>query len=109
MSRNARARARERERERDRDRETFCVYSNDNSDLCVHIIGSVHSYGLTESLDTSTIDEYITKTYLYNFDPLKPHFFTVKLGFTGVYNMFRICAQKHRLWVLVRTASARRF
>ena len=28
--------------------------------------------------------EFITKTYLYNFDPLKPHFFTVKLGFTGV-------------------------
>ena len=27
----------------------------------------------------------ISKTYLYNFDPLKPHFFTVKLGFTGVY------------------------
>ena len=27
---------------------------------------------------------YITKTYLYNFDPLKPHFYIVKLGFTGV-------------------------
>ena len=27
----------------------------------------------------------ITKTYLYNFDPLKPHFYIVKLGFTGVY------------------------
>ena len=25
----------------------------------------------------------ITKTYLYNFDPLKPHFYIVKLGFTG--------------------------
>ena len=24
----------------------------------------------------------ITKTYLYNFDPLKPHFYIVKLGFT---------------------------
>ena len=23
-----------------------------------------------------------TKTYLYNFDPLKPHFYIVKLGFT---------------------------
>ena len=28
---------------------------------------------------------FITKTYLYNFDPLKPHFYIVKLGFTGVY------------------------
>ena len=27
----------------------------------------------------------LTKTYLYNFDPLKPHFYIVKLGFTGVY------------------------
>ena len=47
----------------------------------------------------------ITKTYLYNFDPLKPHFYIVKLGFTGVYIIFLISAQKHRLWVLVRTAS----
>ena len=51
----------------------------------------------------------ITKTYLYNFDPLKPHFYMVKLGFTGVYIIFLISAQKHRLWVLVRTASPRRF
>ena len=48
------------------------------------------------------------KTCLYNFDPLKPHFYIVKLGFTGVYIIFLISAQKHRLWVLVRTASARR-
>ena len=40
----------------------------------------------------------ITKTYLYNFDPLKPHFYIVKLGFTGVYIIFLISAQKHRLW-----------
>ena len=35
----------------------------------------------------------ITKTYLYNFDPLKPHFYIVKLGFTGVYIIFVISAQ----------------
>ena len=51
----------------------------------------------------------ITKTRLYNFDPLQPHFYIVKLGFAGVYIIFLISAQKHRLWVLVRTASARRF
>ena len=51
----------------------------------------------------------ITKTRLYNFDPLKPHFYIVKLGFTGVYVIFLISAKKHRLWVLVRTASLRRF
>ena len=37
----------------------------------------------------------ITKTSLYNFDPLKPHFYLVKLGFTGVYIIFLISAQKH--------------
>ena len=35
----------------------------------------------------------ITKTYLYKFDPLKPHFYIVKLGFTGVYIIFHISAQ----------------
>ena len=32
----------------------------------------------------------IMKTRLYNFDPLKPHFYIVKLGFTGVYIIFII-------------------
>ena len=36
---------------------------------------------------------FITKTYLYYFDPLKPHFYIVKLGFTGVYIMFLISAK----------------
>ena len=54
-------------------------------------------------------EEDITKTCLYNIDPLKPHFYSVKLGFTGVYIIFLISAQKHRLWVLVWTASLRRF
>ena len=35
----------------------------------------------------------ITKTYLYNFDPRKPHFYIVKLGFTGVYIIFLISGQ----------------
>ena len=30
----------------------------------------------------------ITKTCLYNFDPLKPNFYIVKLGFTGAYIIF---------------------
>ena len=54
-------------------------------------------------LKTSRKHTYKTLT------PLKPHFYTVKLGFTGVYIIFLISAQKHRLWVLVRTASPRRF
>ena len=54
-----------------------------------------------------SINNRIMKTCLYNLDtppPLKPHFYIVKLGFTGVYIIF---AQKHRLWVLVRTSSTR--
>ena len=43
------------------------------------------------------------ETYVYNFDPLKPHFYIVKLGFTWVYIIFLISAQKYRLWVLIRT------
>ena len=35
----------------------------------------------------------ITKTRLYNIDPLKPHFYIVKLGFTGVYIIFLISSQ----------------
>ena len=57
----------------------------------------------------STAIESIMKTYLYNFDPLKPHFYIVKLGFAGVYIIFSYFCSKHRLLVLVRTASARRF
>ena len=34
------------------------------------------------------------KTYLYNFDPLKPHFYIVKLWFTGGIHHILISAQK---------------
>ena len=33
---------------------------------------------------------FIMKTRLYNADPLKPHFYIVKLGLTGVYIIFLI-------------------
>ena len=36
---------------------------------------------------------HIMKTCLYNFDPLEPHFYIEKLGFTGVYIIFLIFAQ----------------
>ena len=35
-------------------------------------------------------EQIITKTRLYNSDLLKPHFYIVKLGFTGVYIIFLI-------------------
>ena len=48
----------------------------------------------------STLRPIITKTRLYYFDPIKPHFYIVKLGFTRVHIIFLISAQKHKLWVL---------
>ena len=49
----------------------------------------------------------IRQTCLCDVDPLTPHFYIVKPGFTGVFIL--IFALKHRLWVLIRTASLRRF
>ena len=51
----------------------------------------------------------IRKTCPCNIYPGKPHFYIAKLGYAGVYLFFLIFAPKHRLWVLVRTVSARRF
>ena len=39
----------------------------------------------------------ITKTCLYNFDPLKPHFYIVKLGFTEIHIIFLISAYKKNI------------
>ena len=36
---------------------------------------------------------HIMKTCPYNTDPLKPHFYLVKVGFTEVYIIFLISAQ----------------
>ena len=45
--------------------------------------GGVERRGVGCRTDKITILA-ITKTCLCNFDPLKPHFYLVKLGFTGV-------------------------
>ena len=64
--------------------------------------------GLTAfTLDETAFSLDVTpsrKHALYNIYPLKPHFYVVKLGFTGVYIIFLISAQEHILWVLVRTS-----
>ena len=52
-----------------------------------------HSIRKSMMATVATILKIITKTHLYNFDPLKPHFYIVKLGFTGVYIIFLISAQ----------------
>ena len=45
---------------------------------------------------------HITKTYLYKFDQLKPHFYIVKLGFKGVYIIFLITAQNIQSTLAIR-------
>ena len=47
----------------------------------------------------------IKKTCLYNFDPLKLYFYIVKIGVYRSIHYFYFCS-KHRLWVLIRTASS---
>ena len=50
-------------------------------------------YSLCGKIFSQTQLCFITKTRLYNVDPLKPHFYIEKLGFTGVYIIFLISAQ----------------
>ena len=59
---------------------------------------------------THSTDLAVTKSYLYNFEPLKPHFYIYKN--IGVYRGIRYCSyfwSKQGFWVHIRTASARRF
>ena len=57
----------------------------------MHFVMSITSDKYNDQSFNDTLT--ITKTRLYNFDPLKPHFYIVKLGFTGVYIIFLISAQ----------------
>ena len=45
-----------------------------------------------DNIEPDQIPYSITKTRLYNSDPLEPHFYIVKLGFTGVYIIFLMSA-----------------
>ena len=58
---------------------------------------------LSENTESESIDDVqeepqsennITKTYLYSFEPLKPHFYIVKLRFKGVYIIFSYFSSK---------------
>ena len=60
-------------------------------------------------LHKTLTDIFIRKPCPCNVYRLEPHFYIAKLGYAGVYLFFLIFAPKHRLWVLVRTASAKRF
>ena len=100
---------RDEEQNKDKTNATYEITDAQTNKICNREIALERSveklpWGLNK------VHVYITtQTNLYNFDPIKPHCYIVKLGFTGVYIFCFISATKHILWVLVRTASARRF
>ena len=53
-----------------------------------HEVNNLESSVMVQELEFAIILAFITKTCLHNFDPFKPHFYMVKLGFTGVYIIF---------------------
>ena len=59
------------------------LFLNYNKNVSKRHLLKLLTYG-----DVTLANIYITKTCLYNFETLKPHFYTVKLGFTGVYIIF---------------------
>ena len=66
----------------------------------------VRKYKLSDYKQSLRIGKIIFPCNIY---PFTPHFHIAKQGFTGyTYFFFLICASKHTLWVLVRTAFARR-
>ena len=69
---------------------TVCIVNSVDPDQTRHSATSDPGL-LCKDLSVTVVS--ITKTYLYNFDPLKPHFYIVKLGFTGVYIIFLISDQ----------------
>ena len=66
---------------------SFITLANAPSDMCPNASAQ------SEQNIAIHMMKLITKTRLYNFDPFKPHFYIVKLGFTGVYIIFLISAQ----------------
>ena len=59
------------------------THSAVNKDICKWIGNALSR--LQAELRPQNIYSFITKRRLYNFDPLNPNFYVVKLGFTGVY------------------------
>ena len=87
-----------------RDPKTRMLYVSKHIGTCAHQLNPKYRIVLhyenspiqvcrTFHLQKTENFQIITKTCLYNFDPFKPHFYIVKLGFTRVYIIFLISAQ----------------
>ena len=59
---------------------------------CLPLVHFSVVYNFWSFVTNESTQEVITKTCLYNVYPLKPHFYIVKLGFTGVYIIFLVSA-----------------
>ena len=86
--------------------------------MSIHVVGRFETLGHAKKqysgLDKRKFKELlhghcITIRCLCNVYPLIPHFYIAKTGVCRGLPIFLIFAPKHRLLVLVRTASARRF
>ena len=66
-----------------------------SANLAWRVLNSARWLNLWAVFTVHTLFVYNAKTCLYNFDPLKPHFYMVKLGLTGVYIIFIISTQKN--------------
>ena len=65
------------------------------------VTGAAHVININE---IPTLHHAIMLTSPCNVDTFTPHFYIVNFGFTGVY-IILLFNLKHRMWVLVRTAS----
>ena len=54
----------------------------------------IYSLRIKYPAGTRRWNNVASRKHTYNFDPFKHHFYIVKLGFTGVYTIFHISAQK---------------
>ena len=72
------------------------------------VINGAEPTPLRENMSSSQV-RIIMITSPFNVYPLTSHFYMVKLGFTVVNIIFSFLLKNIDLWVLVRTASLRRF
>ena len=75
------------------------VGSPNHTSSWVDLTSAVKQY----ASDNNVPDQGNRITHPCNVYPLKPHFYIVKLGLTGVNIFSFFFAPKHRLWVLIRT------
>ena len=58
-------------------------FANAQDGLHLRILQTFEGTFSLDETKITDIQNFITKTYLYNFDPLNPHFYIVKLGSQG--------------------------